>query len=179
MFNRDISLNELLVSLESVLLLEYREGMKTEETLDAAVERLENTHAVKFDTDVFTLMNRSELMISNLSILMRDLKTALSTLSFYNDLKYFHKDLSITLSSVNYLGMAREELLNALRHLQDNNQSAKHADKIMPPIQNALDQIPHCTVKRMFSLILLMHRIGVSEGVSIMARLLYMGGLIA
>ena len=45
MFNRDISLNELLVSLESVLLLEYREGMKTEETLDAAVERLENTHA--------------------------------------------------------------------------------------------------------------------------------------
>ena len=177
MFNQDIAINELLVSIESVLLLEYRADQKVEDTLAAAIERLENTHALRLDRDVFTIMHESELMFNNLSVFMRNLKTALSALSFYTDLKLFHKDLPITLSSVNYLGMDRQELLNALRNLQDTSQYAKHANDIMPPIANALDQIPLCTVKRMLCIILLLHRLGVSEGVSVMARLLYIGGL--
>lgn len=177
MFNKDISINDLLISLESVLFLEYREDMKVEDTLAAAIERIENTHAVKLDTDVFTLMHESELTFNSLSIFMRDLKTALAQLSFYTDLKLFHKDLAITLSSVNYIGHAKDELLNALRNLQDTNQYAKHAQNIIPPITNSLDQIPLCSVKRLFCCLLMLNRLGVAEGVSVVARLLYIGGL--
>lgn len=178
MFNRNISINELLVSLESVLLLEFREDMKTADTLAAAIERIENTYAISLTEDVFTLMDKSELIGSSLSIFMRDLKTALSQLSFYTSMKMYHKDLAISLSSVNYLGLAREELMNALRHLQDKNQSAKYSAEIMPPVENALDQVPMCTIKRIFCSLLMLNRLGVHEGVSILANLLYLGGLI-
>lgn len=179
MFDNDLSVNEILVSLESVLLLEYQPDMRTDDIISAAIERLENSKGIKFDRGLFELIELSELNFNQLSLLMRDLKTALSQLAFFTDMKFYHKNLAVTLSSVNYLGLSREELLNALKYMMDVHKFQKYHTNIIPPIKDALNQVPLCTLKRLFVCLLMLYQLGVYEGVAVVARLLYLGGLVS
>lgn len=178
MFDNMVSATSVLLGLEAALRIEMDPNKKTKENVNAAIERLENAYVVTFDRDVFSLIEESQLMSDKLSIFLRDVQQALYGLSFFTDLKLFHKNIPITLADTNYIGYAREQLLTALQYLQDENEYAKHADSIMAPLENSLDNVPMCSVKRLFISMLVLHRLGISEGVSCIARVLYIGGLV-
>ena len=178
MFDKVLAINNILIGLEACLKLEASADMKTEETVNAAIERLENTYAVKFDTDVFTLAEENQLYMDQLSIFMRDLQQALCMLSFFTDLKLHHKNLAVTLSDVNYLGYTKQHLMTSLSYLQDADLYKLHVKEVMEPFMHTLNTIPMCTVKRLFHIMLVLYKLGVEEGVSCVARLLYIGGLV-
>lgn len=178
MFDSMVSINSVLLGLEAALRIEMDPSKKTKENVDAAIERLENAYVVQFDRDVFSLIEESQLMSDKLTIFLRDIQQALCMLSFYTDLKLFHKNIPITLSDTNYLGYAREQLLTALRYLQDSDESKKHSESILVPLEHALDNISMCSVKRLFITLLVLNRLGIKEGVACVARVLYLGGLV-
>ncbi len=178
MFDNLVSTNSVLLGLEAALRIEMDPNKKTKENVDAAIERLENAFAITFDKGVFDLMEENQLTSDKLTIFLRDVQQALCTLSFYTDLKLFHKNVPIALADTNYIGYAREQLLTALRYLQDEHEYKKHADAIIAPLENALDNTPMCNVKRLFTIMLVLHKLGIGEGVSCVARILYLGGLI-
>lgn len=178
MFDSMVSVNSVLLGLEAALRIEMDPSKKTKENVEAAIERLENAYVVQFDQDVFSLIEESQLMSDKLTIFLRDIQQALCMLSFYTDLKLYHKNIPITLSDTNYLGFAREQLLTALRYLQDSNEAAKHGESVMLPLENALDSVSMCSVKRLFIIMLVLNRLGIKEGVACVARVLYLGGLV-
>ncbi len=178
MFDDNIAFTKILTSLESTLSLEMIGGVTPTETIQAAIERLENTYACKLDSDVYTVQAENQLVAANLNLLLRDLEHCLADVSLYTNLKLFHTNMPISLADTNYLGYAKEQLLTDLKYLMYEKEYKKHADEIVATLYNALNNVPMCSVKRMFLSLLMLHRLGISEGVAILAQLLYVGGLV-
>lgn len=178
MLDDRISFNKVLVSLESTLKLEVMGDNTTQQTIDNAVANLENTYHCTFDRDVWLLMGESQLSSVSLSQLVNNLQQALAELSLYIELKLYHKNLAISLADVNYLGYAKEQLNSALKYLQDVKLAQPNRQEYIKPYYTTLNNIPMCMVKRLVIVMLMLDRIGVYEGVAIVAQLLYLGGLV-
>lgn len=177
MYDAEVSLTNILVSFEGVLKIEYTAEERTSDIIDKAIERLESTYST-LDKDIYTLQSENQLAADKLNLLLRDIKAVLEQLSFFIQLKLFHKNVPFTLSDINYLGYAKTQLLTALKYLQDvDSYKQRHSD-ICKPLYNTLDNIGICTPKRLFVCLLMLERLGVTEGVSLIAQLLYMGGLV-
>lgn len=178
MFDAEVSLNSILVSFEGVLKIEYAPDQRVQDTIDKAIQHLENTYGTTFSKDIYSLQSENQLTADNLDLLLQDIKSCLEQCAFFIQLKLFHKNVPFTLSDVNYLGYAKSNLLTALRYLQDDGQAKLHSHEVIKPLYNTLDNISMCTPKRLFVVMLMMDRLGVTEGVALFAQLLYMGGLI-
>lgn len=178
MFDSDVSLNNLLVSMEGVLKIEYTAESRVSDVIQKAIDRLENSYGTTFDKDVYSLQRENQLTADNINLFLRDIRTCLEQLSFYVELKLFHKNLGISLADVNYLGYAKKQLLTALRYLQDENLAKAHHDEVITPLYDTLDNISMCSTKRLFVQLLMLDKLGVTEGVAVLAQLLYLGGLI-
>ena len=63
--------------------------------------------------------------------------------------------------------------------MQDANAYAVKGKADLIPLSHQLNNIPMCMVKRLFVILLMLARLGVVEGVAIIAHLLYLGGLVA
>lgn len=179
MFDDGLSVQKVLISLEGVLQLEAVNESTVSEVIDAAVNRLENKFNITLDRDIYTLQRQNQLTADNIDVFLRDLIASISSLSLYNQLKLYHKNISFTLADVNYLGYSREQLLTALRYMQDKTEFKKHRDTIINPLYETLNNIPICSTKRLFIILLMLDRLGVTEGVAIVAQLLYLGGLVS
>lgn len=178
MFDNTIAFNKILVSLESTLKIEASGDMLTEEIVKASIDRLENQYNTDFDRDVFSLQDESQLQATRLDQLLRDVHQCLGELAFYTQLKLFHKNLGLSLADVNYLGYERNQLLTALKYLQDDDLYKQYHEAVIEPLTNTLNNTPMCTVKRLFIVLIVLHKLGISEGVATVAQLLYLGGLI-
>lgn len=178
MLNDSISFNNILTSLEGTLMIEVTGDMRTDEIIQAAIQRIENAYVIELDRDVYSIQSESQLMASNVDGLLKNVQQCLAQLSLYINLKIYHADLGITLADVNYLGYAKEQLLTALKYLMFETEYKKHHDDIITPLYNTLNNISMCSVKRMFLILLMMDKLGITEGVAIMAQLLYLGGLV-
>lgn len=177
-FDNDISFNGFLTSLESTLSLEMQSEQTVQEIIDAAVIRLENMYACTLDADLFTIQGENALVADNISHLLRDLQMCLCQIAFYTNLKLYHTNMAITLSDVNYLGYSKAVLLTSLKYLQYEKEAESHREDIIKPLYNTLNNITMCTVKRLFISMLMLDRLGVYEGVAVIAQLLYTGGLV-
>ena len=89
----------------------------------------------------------------------------------------FHRNIGISLADVNYVGFAKATLLQSLKYLQDIDCYQKR-EAIIRPLTTALTNVEMCTIKRLFTILLVLERIGVSEGVCVIAQYLYLGGLV-
>lgn len=178
MFDSEVSLNNILVSFEGVLKIEYAPDQRVQDTIDNAVRHLESTYGTTFSKDIYTLQSENQLTADNLNLLLQDIKACLDQCAFFIQLKLYHKNVPFTLADVNYLGYAKAKLLTALRYLQDDDESKLHGKEVTKPLYNTLDNISMCTPKRLFVVMLLLDRLGVCEGVALLAQLLYMGGLV-
>jgi hypothetical protein len=178
MLDNTIAFNKILVSLESALKIEASGELKVDETLDAAIDRLENTYACTFDRDVFSIQDENALMADKIDLLLKNVKQSLAELSLYINLKLYHKNLGISLADVNYLGYEKLQLITNLKYLQDEDLYKQNGDDITKSLSNTLNNTPMCSIKRLFIVLLMFHRLGIAEGVSIVAQLLYLGGLV-
>lgn len=172
------SVNNTLVSLEGTLKIEPRPDERIEDTIQHALDNLSNAYGCTFDKDVFTLQSENQLNADNINLLLRDVVACLADMSLFINLKLFHKNLAITLSDVNYLGFAREQLITSLKYLMDESTCKQYVGDIIPPMTSALNNISMCSIKRMFTILLVLEKLGIYEGVAIMAQILYMGGLV-
>lgn len=178
MLDRELSLSTVLSGLEGVLKIEYVGDAKVDDVINAAIGRLEDTYGLTFDRDVYSIQSESQLSADSINHLLREIQSCLEQLSFYINLKLYHKNYTLTLSDINYLGYSKKQLLTSLKYLQDANAYKKRHDSIIKPLSNALNNIGLCTNKRLFYVLLMLDRLGITEGVSIVAQLLYLGGLI-
>ena len=179
MLDEKIALSAILVSLEGTLKIENDAETKVEQIVSDAIDRIENTYNFTLEeNDVFALQAESQLIADNIDILLNDVRKCLSDVALFLQLKLFHKNLQISLADVNYMGYAKTQLLTSLSYLQDETEAKRHADDIIKPLHNALDNVSMCTIKRLFIIMLVLHRLGIHEGVAIIAELLYVGGLI-
>ena len=176
MLSEDISLKEVLVSLESVLRIEYSDA-NTQETLDNAVARIENTYNIDLNKDLFSLQAENQLISSQINVFLRDIVESLKQMTLYTSLTIFHKSVGISMVDVNYLGFGKLYLNNVFRYLQDDALLKKHPE-IIEPLTKALDNIPLGHIKRLFTCLLMFYRLGVYEGVGLIAQYLYLGGLV-
>lgn len=177
MFDSEYSISTVLNSLEAVLQIEYAEELRVCDVVDKAVERMENRYGVTLDKSVYELQQESQLTADNINLFLRDVRTCLEQLSFFIELKVYHKNVPISLADVNYLGYAKKQLMTALKYLQDEKLYKQHHEEVITPLYNTLDNINICSTKRMFVDLLMLERLGVIEGVAIIAQLLYLGGL--
>lgn len=179
MLNNNIALNNILVSFESTLKIEYTSECTVRETLDDAKARLENVYQVTLDRSVWDIINESQLSADNISLFMRDVKQCLADISLFINLKLYHKDFGMYLADVNYLGYDKSKLMNVLKYCQDKKLFKQHKENIIQPLSNTLNNISMCTIKRLFIILLMFSELGIDEGVSIIAQLLYLGGLVS
>lgn len=179
MFDNTISLNNILVSLEGVLKIEASGELKVDEILRNATARLENAYNVTFDRDVWALQAENQLTADHIGHLLRDVKQCLEQMSLYINLKLYHKNPSVSLSDVNYLGYARSQLMSCIKYLQDDDLAKQYKSTIMAPLKNATNNIAMCTTKRLFIVMFMLDDLGISEGVAVIAQLLYIGGLVS
>ena len=69
--------------------------------------------------------------------------------------------------------------MNVLKYCQDKKLFKQHKENIIQPLSNTLNNISMCTIKRLFIILLMFSELGIDEGVSIIAQLLYLGGLVS
>lgn len=177
MFDSEFSFLRLLTSLESTLKIDYTGDDRVADIIQRAVQSLENTYGCTFDKDVFTLRAENQLQSDKLNLFMKDARQCLCELSFFCELKLFHKNIAFNLSDINYLGTDKRLILTSLRYLQDQAEQARKREEVTISFINALDTIPQCQPKRLFVIMLMFDRLGITEGVAIVAQLLYLGGL--
>lgn len=171
-----LSIDKILLSFESTLKIEYDER-ETHRIIENAISKLENAYTVTIDTDLYSLQSKNMLVADNLNTLLQQICECLKSMSLYTDITMLNRSIAISLADVNYLGFAKPQLITALKYLQDKVLYEKR-DTIIPPITAAVTNIDMCTIKRLFIILLVLERLGVKEGVAVVARLLYLGGLV-
>lgn len=176
MLSDQFSIDQILLSFESVLKIEYNER-ETYRVIQGAITKLENAQGITIDADLYTLQARNVLASDNIDMLLSQIADCLKSMSFYTDLVMFNRSIGISLADVNYLGFARDELITSLQYLQDKVLYEKR-EVLIAPITQAVSNIDMCTIKRLFVIMLVLEHLGVKEGVSVLARFLYLGGLV-
>lgn len=171
-----MSIDRILLSFESTLKIEYDER-DTHKIITSAINKLENAYKVHMDKDIYELQAQNMLVAENLNVLISQISDCLKELALYIDISMFNTSVGISLADVNYMGFGSPELLTALKYLQ-NKSLYDQRTTIIEPITAALSYIDMCTIKRLFIILLVLERLGVKEGVSVVARFLYLGGLV-
>lgn len=168
------SLKQVLLSFENTLRIEYKE-QDVYKILKAAKQKLENAYQCKLDDPVYVVQAQNELVSENLNVFLRELSECLKQLTLLTSNAVFAKKIPISLADVNYLGFTSETLSVALKYLQDRVLYEKR-DQFLPAISGALNNVEMSQIKRLFIIMLMLEKLGIPEGVSACAQLLYFGG---
>lgn len=177
MIIENISFTQALTSVESVLKIEYSKEAKLADIIHDSIKRLEDTYGVTIDKDIYRLQAEHELAGNMLDKFLMEVTECLKQLALYNSLQIYNHGHGYTLADVNYLGLSRPNLLQELKYFMDKDLYSKR-EKIVNSLKQAVDNVPLNYVKRMFVALFLFEKLGIVEGVAILAQLLYMGGLI-
>lgn len=175
MLREFISLENILQAFENTLYIEYLEP-DVENIIKSSIARLENAYKVRFDTTLEELQTRSNLVSDSANILISQIVECLKQLSYLTQLTIYSKSVQFDLAEVNYLGFAKEQLKVSLRYMMDDNLSDV-SKSAMDPIQAALSNIDVSNIKRLFTILLMLNKLGVDEGVAIVANYIYLGVL--
>lgn len=170
-----MSLTNICTSFEGVLHLEFGESTRTAECLDNAIKALENDYNIKIDKDIYTLQSENSLVSQQLDILLQSVTECMKMTALYTSLCTFHHSIPMSLAEANYLGFARERLMSSLKYFQDKD-AYVNRKKYVEAIADALNTVAVCYTKRLCMILLMLERLGISEGVAVVAQLLYVGG---
>lgn len=174
---KKVSINDCLVSLEGVLMLEYGDDITTAKMIQNAINALENRYGVTLNKSVYDIQNETQLSAQNLNKFITSVSTALQRLALYNHMCYFTKKVPYDLAEVNYLRYAREEMLSYLQYLLDEDLYNAEHEQIMAAFTTALDNINFNYVRRLFVVMLVLDKLGMYDGATVVAQSLYLGTL--
>ncbi len=175
MLSENVSLKNILTSLEAVLEIDYTDDC-VRDILDKAVTRLESSYNVELSGNLFDTLAANKLISDQLSVFVGKMVQCLKDLTYYTLLAVYNKSIPFSLADVNYFGDSRPTVTTALKYLQDAESCKAHSEVILW-LTSALDQIQICQIKRLATCMLMLSRLGVDEGVGLCANLLYLGGL--
>jgi len=173
---KDLSINDCIVSLEGVLKIDYSGDRNVAQILQAAKEDLENAYGVTIDKPIYDIQAESQLSATNIDHFLNSLMVALQKLALYNSLVYYTTNVPFSLADVNYLGVAREELMVTLKYLLNEKFYMAEHEKACESFLQIVDSTTVNFVKRLFVILLMLDKLGIYEGATIAAQLLYLGG---
>lgn len=168
-----LSQKDILLAFESVLKIEYKER-DIEKIRQLSKAAIENAFQVKLQSDIYTTQATNRLIGDTLETFLAQLTECLKNMSLLLSVTMFDRRYGITLRDVNYLGFAEEQLLTALRYLQDEVMYEKRGSFFPAMIRNA-SNLEVSPVKRMLTIMCVLEVIGVKEGVALIAQYLYLG----
>lgn len=174
---KDLSLNDCIISLESVLKLDYGEERTTMQLIKNATADLENAYGVTIDKGLYDIQAESQLSANNIEHLLNSISVALQKMALYTHIVYYTKKIPFTLADVNYLGFARDKLITHLKYLIDEDLYRQEHTAIMEAISQALDSISTSYTKRLFTIMIMLDSLGVWDGASVVAQLIFLGGI--
>ena len=176
MLKDKISINKILENLEGVLQLEPNDMETPDVIIRNAIRSLERSHNCTLDKDVYTVQAENALTAGSLDGFLRDVTRCLEELALYNNLSMVHGNVPFNLADVNYLGVGKPTLVVSLQYLLNDKSYRKMRSSVMKPIKHSLAQVTMCQIKRLFYIMLMFDELGIYEGASIVAQLLYIGG---
>ena len=177
MLIEDVSLKDILTSMEAVLEIEYSD-IPASEIVDNALKRLESNYNIDINGDIYGALAANKLIADDVNRLLSKITQCLKDMSYYILLVVYSKNVPICLGDVNYLVIGRVYMNNALQYLQDADYCKAHGDDTIASLCSAVDQVQVCYITRLFVCMFTLYKLGLQEGAGIIARLLYLGGLV-
>ncbi len=174
MLRETISLKDILIGFESTLKVDHREKDITKLKL-LTKQKLENSFQVKFVGSLYDMQASNRLVGDSLSILLAQLTENMKSLALLLSVALFDKRYGETLRDVNYLGFAPDNLLSALKYLQDET-LYEHRKEFFGSLTLSLNNLEMCDIKRLLIIAVVLEDLGVREGVALIAQYLYLGG---
>ena len=172
-----LSIDSVLQSFETTLKIEYREK-QTHAVISNALSALESAYKVTLNKSLYELQTENQLISDNVTMLLGQITDCCKSMALYVHVSMFNKCIGISLAEVNYLGFAKANIMQGFKYLQDKDLYEKR-EAIITPLTSSLTNLDMCTVKRLCTILLVLERLGVAEGVAIIAEYLYLGGLVA
>lgn len=171
-----VDLNNSILAFETVLKIEYEEN-ETKRVVDSAVRRLESAWGMRIEgTTLYKLESENISLADNVQNILQQIMECTKTVAFLFQCGMFYHSIPITLSTVKYLGIGKEQLRSVLRYFQ-NNDEYYLAENAVQQLYMGLDGIDMSTVKRLFIILLVLDKLGVREAVAIVAQYLYYGSV--
>lgn len=168
-----LALSNILQQLESTLLIEYADDKSANNLTTEAIKRIENNYVIKISASIYELQTANALTGAAAESIINGVVECLKSLTLYTTVTMFQRSIPISMSSVNYLGMSRADLLTALRYLQDEKLYESRL-KVIPSLKQNVSNIETNTIKRLFIILFVLDALGMPDGVACVAQLLYL-----
>ena len=172
-----LSIDSVLQAFESTLKIEYRDK-ETHVVISNAISALESAFKVTLNKSIYEIQTENQLNSDNVTMLLGQITDCCKNLALYVQVAYFNRCIGISLAEVNYLGFAKPNIMQGFKYLQDKDLYEKR-ENVITPLTTALSNVEMCTIKRLCTILLVLERLGVAEGVAIIAEYLYLGGLVS
>lgn len=176
MIRDDITLTSVICQCENILRIDYALP-STKDIIEGSIGRLENAYGMKFDKSLFDLQVETRFTNTAISDLISSIEECMKVMSLVLTVSLYDKAFGETLQTVKYCGYSRKQFLINLKYIQDKEYYNKKGN-FFELVQSALDSVQNCTVKKLLVIMLVLDRLDVREGVSIIANYLYTGGVL-
>lgn len=171
-----IELRAVILSFETVFKIEYEET-STKRIIDNTIRKLESAYSMKIgDKTLYELEAENLNLADNIHNILHQVLECTKALSFLFQSGMFYHEIPVSLSTVKYLGLGKEAMQTILRYFQNSNEYYL-AGNAVSQITLGLDGIDMCLVKRMFIIMLVLDRLGITEAVAVIAQYLYYGSV--
>jgi hypothetical protein len=169
------SLQDILLSFENVLRIEYEEK-DASKVIESAKRKLENAYQVKLDRPIYEVQAQNAFVSESLDSFLEQVIECMKSLTAYTCIVMFTRLNQISLADVNYLGYDEAVLRTALKYLQEKK-LYKQRGTIIPALRNAVSNVEMSPVKRLLVIMLVLEEIDLPEIVAAIAQYLYIGAI--
>lgn len=174
MLRASISLADILLSFANTLRIDY--SLKdVREIREESVRQLENIFHIRIDKSLYDIQAEGSFVSKEIESLLQQITENLKSMSLLLAISTFDKQYGENLKEVKYLGYERVTLMTTLKYLQDEKLYERRG-QFFESLVDATNTVYMGTVKKLFIIMIILERLGISEGVSIMANYIYLGG---
>lgn len=173
MLRNKLSLTDILIGFESALKIDYRDKDLEEQVVNA-IYRLEDAYGIKFSGDLYEDQLNNQQLGDTIDLLLSQVLDKMRSLALMMSLSLFDKRYGESLRSCNYLGFHDEELRQVLTYLQDEVLYEKRK-YFFGQLIKAAAGIEISDTKRLLVTMAVLERLGIKEGVALIAQYLYLG----
>jgi hypothetical protein len=176
MISDNFALQPILTAFETVLYIDYIET-NVATVIQNSRHSIENAFQITLTDTIYNLQVNNSFASEPLDEFLSRLSEPLKQLATLNAFIMYTKRAPIDLRDVHYMGFARNTLLTALKYLQDKNLHT-HSEQVTSAFTSVIDNIPFCDIKRLLTVLLVLHSLGTDDVISVIAQTLYLGGLV-
>lgn len=174
MLRNSVSLSDVILSFGNTLRIDYN-LTDVREIRDESIRQLENIFHVKIDKSLYDLQSENKFVSKEVEMLLQEIVENLKSMSLLLSISTFDKHYGNSLKDIKYMGYDRKTLMTCLKYLQDEK-LYKRRGEFFESIVLGVNSVYMCSTKKLFIIMIILERLGIEEGVSIIANYLYLGG---